>query len=48
MDDIRVMLFRYKKDIFTDLPGIKHYYPQAVPVVLKLCSLAGMPAPSIG
>jgi transposase len=36
------MLFRYKPDIFTDIPGIKHYFPQAVPVVLKLCRLAGI------
>ena len=36
------MLFRYKPDIFTDIPGIKHYFPQAVPVVLKLCRMAGI------
>ncbi len=36
------MLFRYKPDIFTDIPGIKHYVPQAVPVVLKLCRMAGI------
>ena len=34
--------FRYKPGIFTGIPGIKHYLPQAVPVVLKLCRLAGI------
>ena len=36
------MLFRYKPEIFTDIPGIKHYFPQAVPLVLKLCRIAGV------
>jgi hypothetical protein len=36
------MLLRYKPDIFTDIPGIKHYFPQAVPVILKLCRMAGI------
>jgi hypothetical protein len=36
------MFFRYKPGIFTDFPGIKNYYPQAVPVVLKLCRMAGI------
>jgi transposase len=34
--------FRYKPDIFTAIPGIKHHLPQAVPVVLKLCRMAGI------
>jgi hypothetical protein len=34
--------FRYKPGIFTDIPGIKHYLPQAAPVVLKLSRMAGI------